>query len=206
MLLPFFHSETVFKASKQIEQSHAHPDACCPLFSLSLSPQWASTASLCPQIRSRNPNEIIFGLNDGYYAADFDHKVQPLSIFQRFRIIMEYPVLISLALFGRRLAFALKHWHVAVAGSVGAEEKQSASGRSEFSQELLQRFLFAQVRFIPHSSITSSYHIIRSQLSPNLLHHYTSATWLHFLYNLFWHVQLISTWMFYRRLDLVFFK
>ncbi|KAF3841489.1 hypothetical protein F7725_007351 [Dissostichus mawsoni] len=28
-------------------------------------------------IRSRNPNEIIFGLNDGYYAADFDHKVQP---------------------------------------------------------------------------------------------------------------------------------
>lgn len=29
------------------------------------------------QIRSRNPNEIIFGLNDGYYAADFDQKVQP---------------------------------------------------------------------------------------------------------------------------------
>uniref|UniRef100_A0A8C7TRZ7 UV radiation resistance associated gene n=1 Tax=Oncorhynchus mykiss TaxID=8022 RepID=A0A8C7TRZ7_ONCMY len=26
------------------------------------------------QIRSRNPNEIIFGLNDGYYASDFDHK------------------------------------------------------------------------------------------------------------------------------------
>uniref|UniRef100_A0A3B3SUH3 UV radiation resistance associated gene n=1 Tax=Paramormyrops kingsleyae TaxID=1676925 RepID=A0A3B3SUH3_9TELE len=26
------------------------------------------------QIRSRNPNEIIFGLNDGYYAADFDNK------------------------------------------------------------------------------------------------------------------------------------
>lgn len=26
------------------------------------------------QIRSRYPNEIIFGLNDGYYAADFDHK------------------------------------------------------------------------------------------------------------------------------------
>lgn len=26
------------------------------------------------QIRSRNPNEIIFGLNDGYYVADFDHK------------------------------------------------------------------------------------------------------------------------------------
>uniref|UniRef100_A0A667XYT9 UV radiation resistance associated gene n=1 Tax=Myripristis murdjan TaxID=586833 RepID=A0A667XYT9_9TELE len=34
------------------------------------------------QIRSRSPNEIIFGLNDGYYAADFDHKVLPLSIFQ----------------------------------------------------------------------------------------------------------------------------
>uniref|UniRef100_UPI003AAA2170 UV radiation resistance-associated gene protein isoform X3 n=1 Tax=Centroberyx gerrardi TaxID=166262 RepID=UPI003AAA2170 len=28
------------------------------------------------QIRSRSPNEIIFGLNDGYYAADFDHKDQ----------------------------------------------------------------------------------------------------------------------------------
>ncbi|XP_061596183.1 UV radiation resistance-associated gene protein [Cololabis saira] len=28
------------------------------------------------QIRSRNPNEIIFGLNDGYYAADFDLKDQ----------------------------------------------------------------------------------------------------------------------------------
>ncbi|XP_057676813.1 UV radiation resistance-associated gene protein isoform X2 [Corythoichthys intestinalis] len=26
------------------------------------------------QIRSRNTNEIIFGLNDGYYAADFDQK------------------------------------------------------------------------------------------------------------------------------------
>ncbi|XP_051903787.1 UV radiation resistance-associated gene protein [Hippocampus zosterae] len=26
------------------------------------------------QIRSRNTNEIIFGLNDGYYVADFDHK------------------------------------------------------------------------------------------------------------------------------------
>ncbi|XP_030216241.1 UV radiation resistance-associated gene protein [Gadus morhua] len=26
------------------------------------------------QIRSRSPNEIIFGLNDGYYAADLDHK------------------------------------------------------------------------------------------------------------------------------------
>lgn len=26
------------------------------------------------QIRSRYPNEIIFGLNDGYYAADLDHK------------------------------------------------------------------------------------------------------------------------------------
>lgn len=178
VLLPFFHSETVFKASKQITQSHALPDARCPLFSLSWSPQWAFTASLCPQIRSRNPNEIIFGLNDGYYAADFDHKVQPLSIFQSFCIIMEYPVLIWLAL------FALKHWHVAVAGSVGAEEKQSASGRPEFSQELLQCFLFAQVRFIPCSSITSCYHIIKSQLSPSVSHHYTAATWLHFLWNL----------------------
>uniref|UniRef100_A0A672P347 UV radiation resistance-associated gene protein-like n=1 Tax=Sinocyclocheilus grahami TaxID=75366 RepID=A0A672P347_SINGR len=27
------------------------------------------------QIRSRNSNEIIFGLNDGYYAAEFDQKV-----------------------------------------------------------------------------------------------------------------------------------
>uniref|UniRef100_A0A8C1IAQ5 C2 domain-containing protein n=1 Tax=Cyprinus carpio TaxID=7962 RepID=A0A8C1IAQ5_CYPCA len=31
------------------------------------------------QIRSRNPNEIIFGLNDGYYAAEFDQKVSRLS-------------------------------------------------------------------------------------------------------------------------------
>uniref|UniRef100_A0A8C2JKE3 UV radiation resistance associated gene n=1 Tax=Cyprinus carpio TaxID=7962 RepID=A0A8C2JKE3_CYPCA len=30
------------------------------------------------QIRSRNPNEIIFGLNDGYYAAEFDQKVSSL--------------------------------------------------------------------------------------------------------------------------------
>uniref|UniRef100_A0A4W4FWS7 C2 domain-containing protein n=1 Tax=Electrophorus electricus TaxID=8005 RepID=A0A4W4FWS7_ELEEL len=29
------------------------------------------------QIRSRYPNEIIFGLNDGYYTADFDLKVPP---------------------------------------------------------------------------------------------------------------------------------
>ncbi|MGH0188001.1 UNVERIFIED_CONTAM: hypothetical protein FKN15_027558, partial [Acipenser sinensis] len=28
------------------------------------------------QIRSRNPNEIIFGLNDGYYGASFYHKVR----------------------------------------------------------------------------------------------------------------------------------
>lgn len=33
------------------------------------------------QIRSRNPNEIIFGLNDGYYAADFDQKVRPALHF-----------------------------------------------------------------------------------------------------------------------------
>uniref|UniRef100_A0A8C1GPQ7 C2 domain-containing protein n=1 Tax=Cyprinus carpio TaxID=7962 RepID=A0A8C1GPQ7_CYPCA len=31
------------------------------------------------QIRSRNPNEIIFGLNDGYYAAEFDQKVSRFS-------------------------------------------------------------------------------------------------------------------------------
>lgn len=43
-----------------------------------------SAALLCPQIRSRNPNEIIFGLNDGYYAADFDHKVQLLQRFPEF--------------------------------------------------------------------------------------------------------------------------
>lgn len=41
----------------------------------------ASAASICSQIRSRNPNEIIFGLNDGYYAADFDQKVRPLVRF-----------------------------------------------------------------------------------------------------------------------------
>lgn len=154
------------------------PAVLCSL-SLSRSLQWASTAWLCPQIRSRNPNEIIFGLNDGYYAADFDHKVQALSILQRFCIIMEYPVLISLALCGRRLAFVLKHWHVAVAGSVGAEEKQPASGRPEFSEELLQRFLFAQVRFIPHSSITSRYRVPIFNHIYCLI--YNTATWLHFL-------------------------
>lgn len=35
------------------------------------------------QIRSRNPNEIIFGLNDGYYAADFDQKVRYAVRFSR---------------------------------------------------------------------------------------------------------------------------
>lgn len=87
-----------------------------------------------------------------------------LSIFQSFCIIMEYPVLILLALFGHCLGSALKHWHVAVAGSVGAEEKQPASGWPEFSQELLQCFLFAQVRFMPSSSMTSCYYILRTQL------------------------------------------
>lgn len=71
-----------------------------------------------------------------------------LSIFQNVCIIMEYPVLISLAVFGHCLASALKHRHVPVPGSVGAEEKQFASGRPEFSQELLQCFLFAQVRIM----------------------------------------------------------
>lgn len=61
---------------------------------------WASSASLCLQIRSRNPNEIIFGLNDGYYAADFDQKVQLFVHFQTFCITVDNPVLISLALFG----------------------------------------------------------------------------------------------------------
>uniref|UniRef100_A0A4W3HT77 Uncharacterized protein n=1 Tax=Callorhinchus milii TaxID=7868 RepID=A0A4W3HT77_CALMI len=28
------------------------------------------------KIRAHNPNEIIFGLNDGYYGTPFDHKVQ----------------------------------------------------------------------------------------------------------------------------------
>lgn len=98
-----------------------------------------------------------------------------LSVFQRFCIIMEYPVVISLALFRRCLASALKHSHVAVAGPVGAEEKQSASGRPEFSQELLQCVLFAQVRFMPRSSITSHYHIIRTRLSSNLLHYYKQS-------------------------------
>lgn len=69
-----------------------------------------------------------------------------LSIFQNVCIIVEYPALISLALFGHRLASALKHRHVLVPGSVGAEEKQFASGRPEFSPELLQCFLFTQVR------------------------------------------------------------
>lgn len=41
-----------------------------------------NTDPLCAsQIRSRNPNEIIFGLNDGYYAADFDNKVHFSAVF-----------------------------------------------------------------------------------------------------------------------------
>lgn len=114
---------------------------------------WASIALLCHQIRSRNPNEIIFGLNDGYYAADFDQKVQTFCPFSTC-IIMEYPVLISLAVFGQCLASVLKRWHVPVPGSVGAEEKQFATGWPEFSQELLQCFLFAQVSVMSCSSIT----------------------------------------------------
>lgn len=42
---------------------------------------WDLTGIRFSQIRSRNPNEIIFGLNDGYYAADFDQKVQPSVCF-----------------------------------------------------------------------------------------------------------------------------
>lgn len=80
MVLPFLLSGTVFQVHKQITQFHAHPDVCCTLFSPTRSPYSSSTPSLCPQIRSRYPNEIIFGLNDGYYAADFDHKVEPLSL------------------------------------------------------------------------------------------------------------------------------
>ncbi len=176
MLLPFFYSETISKACKQIAQSHAHPDARCLLFSLPQSLQWVSTASLCPQIRSRNPNEIIFGLNDGYYAADFDHKVQPFVFFPELLHHNGIPSPNLISFIFRCLASALKHWHVAVAGSVGAEEKQSASGRPEFSQELLQCFLFAQVRFMPCSSVTSYYNIIRTHLSSNSLHEYNAAT------------------------------
>lgn len=80
MVLPFLLSGTIFQAHKQITQFHAHPDVCCTLFSPTRSPYSSSTPSLCPQIRSRYPNEIIFGLNDGYYAADFDHKVEPSSL------------------------------------------------------------------------------------------------------------------------------
>lgn len=166
----------LFKARKQIVHSHLRPDALCPLFSPSQSIQWASTALLCPQIRSRNPNEIIFGLNDGYYAADFDHKVQPFVCFPELLHDNGIPNPNRISFIWHCLAFALKHWHIAVAGSVGAEEKQSASGRSEFSQELLQRFLFAQVRFMPCSSITSYYHIIWPQLCLNVLRHYSAAT------------------------------
>ena len=90
-----------------------------------------------------------------------------VSIFQS--VAMEYLVSISLALFGDCWTSALKHWHVAVAGSVGAEEKQSASSRPEFSQELLQCFLVAQVRFMPCSCFTSYYHITETLLSTNVV-------------------------------------
>lgn len=89
------------------------------------------------------------------------------SIFQS--MTMEYLVHISLAVFGHCWTSALKHWHVAVAGSVGAEEKQSASSRPEFSQELLQCFLFAQVRFMPYSCFTLYYPIIETLLSSNVV-------------------------------------
>lgn len=84
------------------------------------------------QIRSRNPNEIIFGLNDGYYAADFDQKVR--LIMWCFNIVRSVGILFS------------KRTSVDVAGSVRAEEKQFASGRPEFRQKLLQCFLPAEVR------------------------------------------------------------
>lgn len=68
--------------SRMVNNTISHPAARLSFVLPPPSPQWASSASLCLQIRSRNPNEIIFGLNDGYYAADFDHKVQCLSISQ----------------------------------------------------------------------------------------------------------------------------
>uniref|UniRef100_A0A3Q4HR14 UV radiation resistance associated gene n=1 Tax=Neolamprologus brichardi TaxID=32507 RepID=A0A3Q4HR14_NEOBR len=52
------------------------PVACCWRMSSLRAVKRSFSALLCPQIRSRNPNEIIFGLNDGYYAADFDQKDQ----------------------------------------------------------------------------------------------------------------------------------
>lgn len=57
----------------------------------------------------------------------------------------------ALALSKHASAAVLKQ-HVAVSGSVGAEELYSASGRPEFSQELLQCLLFAQVRVMPFYS------------------------------------------------------
>lgn len=91
---------------------YSHPDARCPLF-FSLSPcSKPLLLLLCPQIRSRNPNEIIFGLNDGYYAADFDHKVKLFCPFSRAPcIIMEYPGLIPLVYLH---SLWLLHWHTAM--------------------------------------------------------------------------------------------
>lgn len=76
------------------------------------------------QIRSRNPNEIIFGLNDGYYAADFDQKVRHAVCFVRIYLIMScFNCLVSVG-----IRFSKHTISTAVAGSVRAEEKQFASG------------------------------------------------------------------------------
>lgn len=76
------------------------------------------------QIRSRNPNEIIFGLNDGYYAADFDQKVRhAVCLVTIYRIMSGFNCLEPVGI------LLSKHtMSAAVAGSVRAEEKQFASG------------------------------------------------------------------------------
>lgn len=64
MYIPFFFSHNSFFTLHTLYLS------CSVHLSLSHS-----------QIRSRYPNEIIFGLNDGYYAADLDQKVTPHLMF-----------------------------------------------------------------------------------------------------------------------------
>lgn len=107
MLFPFPHTGLHWKFANATVSCTSR--CSCPLFSVLL--QSAFSAPLCPQIRSRNPNEIIFGLNDGYYAADFDQKVRPLVCFSGgFFTTMEYPVQISLSIILSSFGFCTETW------------------------------------------------------------------------------------------------
>lgn len=134
------HSDTIFKAHKYIAQS----EPLLPRFSHRFDPGIQMRSYLDWTMATMQLTLI--------------RRYSLLSIFQNLYIIMEYPVLIPLILFGQCLASTLKHWHSPVPGTVGVEEEQFASGWPEFSQELLQCVLIAQVRIRFCSSITQHYY------------------------------------------------